>query len=333
MPSSREGAIRWGIVGCGDVTERKSGPAFQQARGSELVAVMRRDAGRAADFARRHGVPRWYDDGADLIGDPEVDAVCVATPPDTHAAYTLQAAAAGKPVYVEKPMARSHAECLDMIGACETAGVPLFVAYYRRRLPTFLEIEQLLRSGAIGEVRCVDVRICHSPGQADRDPANLPWRVLPDVAGDGYFFDLGSHQLDLLDYLLGPLAAVSGHAVNQAGLYPASDAVTAALQFESGVVGTGSWCFTAAPGSRVDHLEIVGSRGRITCASFALDQPVVLETETDGVRKLHPEVPDPIQLPLVQTVVDELLGRGTCPSTGVSAARASWAMDQIVGAG
>jgi len=330
MPSSSE-IIRWGIVGCGDVSERKSGPAFQQARGSELVAVMRRDAGRAADFARRHGVPRWYSDAADLIGDPEVDAVYIATPPDTHAAYTLQAAAAGKPVYVEKPMARSHAECVEMIRACDEAGVPLFVAYYRRCLPTFLEVEQLLRAGAIGEVRCVDVRICHAPGEGDRRPAELPWRVLPDIAGDGYFFDLGSHQLDLLDYLLGPLTTARGQAVNQAGLYPASDAVTAAFQFESGVVGTGSWCFTAAPGSQVDRLEIIGSQGRITCACFALAQPVVVETEADGVRELPPEVPDPIQLPLVQTVVDELLGRGTCPSTGTSAARASWAMDQIVG--
>ena len=331
MPSSREGPIRWGIVGCGNVAEYKSGPAFQQAHGSELVAVMRRDAGRAADFARRHGVPRWYGDAAELVGDPGVDAVYIGTPPDTHAVYTLQAAAAGKPVYVEKPMARSHAECMDMIRACDAADVPLFVAYYRRRLPTFLEIEQLLRSGAIGEVRTVDVRICSPPTEADRTPSDLPWRVLPDSAGDGYFFDLGSHQLDLLDYLLGPLVSAQGHAVNQAGLYPTSDAVTATFQFESGVIGTGSWCFTAANGSREDRLQFVGSQGRIACSCFALDQPVVLETEADGVRELHPEVPNPIQLPLVQTIVDELLGRGTCPSTGVSAARASRAMDQIVG--
>lgn len=330
MPSS-SGTIRWGIVGCGDVAEHKSGPAFQLARGSELIAVMRRNAEKAAGFAHRHGVPRWYDDAAALIHDPDVDAVYIATPPDTHAAYTLQAAAALKPVYVEKPMARSHAECVDMIRACEEAGVPLFVAYYRRCLPTFLEIEQLLRADAIGQVRCVDVRICQPPAEHDRDRADLPWRVLPDKAGDGYFFDLGSHQLDLLDYLLGPLATARGHAVNQAGLYPASDAVTATLQFESGVVGTGSWCFTAGNGSRVDRLEFVGSQGRITCACFDLAHPVILETEANGVQELRPEFPNPVQLPLVQTVVDELLGCGTCPSTGVSAARASWAMDQIVG--
>src|SRR5882757_10269989 len=103
--------IRWGIIGCGDVTEVKSGPALQRATGSALVAVMRRDRAKAEDYARRHGVARAYDDAAALIADPDVDAVYVATPPSSHAAYTLAAARAGKPVYVEKPMALSHAEC------------------------------------------------------------------------------------------------------------------------------------------------------------------------------------------------------------------------------
>jgi predicted dehydrogenase len=113
--------VRWGIIGVGDVTERKSGPGFQQAERSELVAVMRRTGELAADYARRHGVPRWYDDADALIADPEVDAVYVATPPDTHRHYALRAAAAGKPVYVEKPMARTADECNEMIEACEAA--------------------------------------------------------------------------------------------------------------------------------------------------------------------------------------------------------------------
>ena len=127
--------IRWGIIGCGDVTEVKSGPAFAKADGSALVAVMRRTAELAEDYARRHGVPRWYADAEALVRDPEVDAVYVATPPSSHREYVLLAARHDKPVYVEKPMAMNHRECLDMVAACRDAGVPLFVAYYRRALP------------------------------------------------------------------------------------------------------------------------------------------------------------------------------------------------------
>ena len=86
--------IRWGIIGCGDVTEVKSGPGFKQAANSALVAVMRRDAGKAADYARRHNVPRWYANADELLADPNVDAISIATPPSSHAQLALQAAAA-----------------------------------------------------------------------------------------------------------------------------------------------------------------------------------------------------------------------------------------------
>ncbi|HQP36635.1 MAG TPA: Gfo/Idh/MocA family oxidoreductase, partial [Polyangiaceae bacterium] len=97
--------IRWGMIGCGDVTERKSGPAFQKARESALVAVASRSPERAKDWALRHGVGRWHADAQALIDDPEVDIVYVATPPSSHAELALRCAAAGKPAYVEKPMA------------------------------------------------------------------------------------------------------------------------------------------------------------------------------------------------------------------------------------
>src|SRR5690348_3615465 len=111
--------IRWGIIGVGDVTEIKSGPAFYKADHSQLVAVMRRNGDKARDFAERHDVPHWYDDADALIHDEEVDAVYIATPPDSHESYTLKVAAAGKPVYCEKPMARTYAECQVMVEACQ----------------------------------------------------------------------------------------------------------------------------------------------------------------------------------------------------------------------
>lgn len=319
--------IRWGIIGCGDVTETKSGPAFQKIENSKLVAVMRRSAEKAEDYARRHGVPRWYGDADQLIADPEVDAVYVATPPSSHAEYAIQAARAGKPVYVEKPMARNYAECEQMIAACEAAAVPLFVAYYRRCLPSFLKVKELVDFGAIGDVRFVTLSLFY-PAQ-EEGLGELPWRVLPEIAGAGYFFDLGSHQLDYLDYLFGPIASVRGHAANQAGLYPAEDAVCADFAFESGVLGSGVWCFTVAESQRLDRIEIFGSRGRIAFSTFDFT-PVLLETE-DGVRKFPSTRPEHMQQPLVQTVVDKLLGHGSCPSTGRTAARTSRVMDQVVG--
>jgi predicted dehydrogenase len=321
--------IRWGIIGCGDVTEVKSGPAFNKAADSRLVMVMRRDAAKAADYAARHGVPRWTNDADALIHDPEVDAVYIATPPDSHAAYTYRVAAVGKPVYVEKPMARTVAESQAMVDACNAAGVPLFVAYYRRMLPTFRKVRELLGDGAIGDVRCVRLELLQSP-RADDSAPEKPWRVQPEVSGGGYFHDLASHQFDILDHLLGPIDAVSGHAGNQAGFYDAADVLTASYRFANGVLGSGVWCFTVAAGQNRDVIEIVGSRGAIRLACFDLAAPVVL-TVGDRVEEFPFAPPPHVQQPLIETVTAALLGRGECPSTGVSALRTDRVLAQIAG--
>ncbi|WP_181307061.1 Gfo/Idh/MocA family protein [Rufibacter sp. XAAS-G3-1] len=320
--------IRWGIIGCGDVTEVKSGPAFQKTPNSRLVAVMRRNGEKAQDYAQRHGVPKWYDNAQALIHDPEVDAVYIATPPGSHAEYTLQVAAAGKPVYVEKPMALNYTQCQQMIAACQQANVPLFVAYYRRRLPSFLKVKELVDAGAIGVVRFVNIRLFH-PVQENLDQNELPWRVQPEIAGGGLFYDLAPHQLDYLDYLLGPIIAATGQTANQAGLYPAEDLVTAQFKFANGVLGTGTWCFTVAPEQFKDEIEVVGSNGRLTFPSFA-PEPIRLETKK-GTEEFFLPPPPHVQQPFIQTIVEELTGQGECPSTGESGARTAWVMDQITG--
>jgi predicted dehydrogenase len=317
--------IRWGMIGCGDVTEVKSGPAFNRIEHSILAAVMARTGEKARDYAQRHGVPAWYERADALIHDPQVNAIYIATPPDAHCEYTLMAAAAGKPVYVEKPMARTHAECLRMIEACKKAGVGLYVAYYRRCLPLYLKVKELVAGGAVGDVRLVSVRLLHSFHPGDRD---LPWRVRPEISGGGHFYDLGAHQLDYLDDLLGPVTASAGQAANQAGLYPAEDAVTGSWMHQSGVLGSGVWCFTTAHAQQTDHTEIIGSRGRLVF-SFFETQPLRLETD-QGVEEFDFKRQDPIQEPLIQTVVNALRGVGTCPSTGESAARTNAVMENLV---
>lgn len=315
--------IRWGIIGCGDVTEVKSGPGFAKAANSSLVAVMRRNADLARDYALRHGVARWYDDAEALVRDTDVDAVYVATPPNAHHEYALLAARHRKPVYVEKPMAMNSAECDDMIAACRAAGVPLFTAYYRRALPRFLKVKALVDEGACGDVRAVVVTLSRRHAAT---AAALPWRLDPAVAGGGLFVDLASHTIDLLDYVLGPVAAVTGGAANQGGFYAAEDIVNAAFSFESGVRGTGLWCFTADRDA--DRVEIIGSGGRITFSTFD-EAPVVLDRDGRSEPFTIPHPPH-VQQPLIQTIVDQLNGEGTCPSSGESGARATRVMNALL---
>lgn len=315
--------VRWGIVGCGDVTEVKSGPALQKAEGSALVAVTRRDRARAEDYARRHGVPRVHADAAALVADPEVDAVYVATPPSTHEPLARLAAEAGKPCLVEKPMGRTHTECVYMLEAFRAGGVPLFVAYYRRAMPRFVRIRHLLRDGAIGLPTSADV-VYHAP-LATGEAAGA-WRFDPEVAGAGLFLDLASHALDLLDFFFGPAVEAHGVALNTGGTYAAEDVVTAALAFESGVAATGTWNFNAA-GAR-DGITITGTAGELRTPVFG-DGDVVL-TRGDDVERLPFERPAHVHQPLVQAIVDELRGRGRSPSTGESGARTSWVMDQCL---
>lgn len=317
-------AIRWGIIGCGDVCEVKSGPGFRKANGSRLVAVMRRNGDAARDYARRHGVPRAYDDAAELIGDGEVDAVYVATPPSSHHDYALQALAAGKPVYVEKPMACSHQECQDMNAAAETAGLPLFVAYYRRMLPRFVAVRDALLGGRIGTPLTVTAQYASPPPSLGSGP--LPWRYRPEIAGGGLFADMGSHVLDLLDHLLGPITGVRGFAANQLGVYPAEDAVAFAMRFRDGVIGTARFAFTAH--EQVDLVEIAGSRGVLRYSTFG-DGPFEIVT-ADGTERTEIAHPEHVQQPLIQSIVDELRGSGSCPSIGTSAARTGWVMDRVL---
>lgn len=316
--------VRWGIIGCGDVTEVKSGPAFSKVSDSTLVAVMRRDGAKAADYARRHGVPRWYDDARALVADPEVDAIYVATPPGAHLDGALLAAAVGKPCYVEKPFARNTTECDAILAAFRAARAPVFVAYYRRCLPRFEQVRDLLASNALGALTSVRLHFaCRPP--AIPDVSNPPWRLDATNAGAGLFLDLGSHALDLIDHLLGPLEDVRGCAANRATPLPVEDVV--AMTFTVGhLPGAATWNFASA--FPADECVIEGTRGRLLFSIFG-NEPVRLETP-ECLQTYDRPNPPHVQQPLIQTVVNALLGRGSCPSTGESARRTSAVMDAVL---
>lgn len=310
------------------MTEVKSGPAFNKVGGSRLVAVMRRNGQKARDYAARHNVPRWYDDALKLIDDPEVNAVYIATPPDYHVRYAIQAMQAGKPAYVEKPMALNYEECLEMTRVSEETKVPLFVAYYRRMLPGFLKVKNLLESGVIGKPLFFSIRFFIPPYSEDYG-SPLPWRVMPEISGGGYIFDLGSHQLDYIDHILGPIEKVSALTLNRSKLYTPEDFVSAGFSCRGGVAGHGVWCFTAPHHMKEDSIEIAGEKGRIHFSCFDFTSIKVTAGGKTGYFKNRR--PQHVQQPLIQTIVDQLQGRGSCPSTGITAARTSRVLDEITG--
>ena len=322
--------IRWGFIGCGSVTEKKSGPAFNKVKGSEIVAVMRRDKEKARDYAARHDIKKWYDNVNDLINDSEVNAVYIATPPGSHYKYAIAAIKAGKPVYIEKPMAASYEECVEINRVSEETGAPCFVAYYRRTLPYFLKVKQLIDDGMLGEISTVQISFAIPPYASDYNRDNLPWRVKKEIAGAGYFYDLASHQLDLLDYIFGEFEEVHGFSHNTAGLYDVEDTVSATFRFKNGVIGSGSWSFVAPKDRRLDRITIIGTKGNLVFSSFDFS-PIELETSNDK-QEFFIENPENIQFYLIQSIVNYLSDRGDKPvSTGTSAIRTNYIMDKILG--
>jgi predicted dehydrogenase len=319
--------INWGMIGCGSVTEVKSGPAFNKVKDSRLVAVMRRDASLAEDFARRHNVPKFYTRAQDLINDKDINAIYVATPPGSHAEYAIASIKAGKPVYIEKPMAVNYAECLKINNASEKYKVPVFVAFYRRALPGFMMVKELIENGSIGKVRFLQMQLFKFPSE-DEKTGKLSWRVDPEVSGGGHFFDLACHQLDYLDFLFGPIQKVNSIVLNHAGLYKAEDFVAAEFIFQNNIAGTGTWCFSVSPESNRDTIEIIGDRGSIRFSTFSF-VPIVL-TNDSGRQDFINERPEHVQYNLIEKVVQSLSGKGTAPSTGITAARTSKVMDEIV---
>lgn len=325
------GTVRWGIIGCGDVTEVKSGPGLQRAEKSELVAVMRRDAAKVKDYAERHHVPKWYTTVEDLLQDANVDAIYVATPPGSHLDIARKVAAARKPCYMEKPMARNVAESTEMRKIFAEAGTPLFVAYYRRAYPRYLRLKELVDNGSLGELSAVryTLRKRPPPGGA------AGWRHDVANSGGGLFVDVGSHLLDIIDFLLGPLRQVSGVAARSAEAQPGSaeDVVAASFLAGRGIIGSATWDFRAA--SDEEMMVIEGSLGRVLVPDPMNGVQLIVEMANGSpseILEVQPPTPS-VQEPLIQAVTNALLAgdAALCPSTADSAVRVAEYLDAILG--
>jgi predicted dehydrogenase len=321
--------IKWGFIGCGEVTEKKSGPAFNMIPGSKVVAVMSRDARKAESYAKRHKIEKWYTDPIDLIEDPDVNAIYVATPPSSHATFAILSMKMGKPVYVEKPLAANYEDCCRVNRISEQTGIPCFVAYYRKYLPYFQKVKELVKNGSVGNVINIQVRFAVPPRDLDYNAKNLPWRVQSDIAGGGYFYDLAPHQIDLLQDLFGPIVEAKGFSSNKGGLYESEDTVSACFRFMNGLPGSGSWCFVSYDSAKVDRIEIIGDKGQI-CFSVFTYEPIALHTDKGREEFVIPN-PELVQLPLIKNVVEHLQKIGTCTCDSVHATSVNYVMDKILG--
>ncbi len=292
-----------------------------------MVAVTSRSPQKARDYALRHGIPKWYDNAQDLIDDQEVDAVYIATHPDSHYTYALMVAQSGKPVYCEKPLGISSSQSREMVDFCKQQGVPFFSAYYRRALPKYLMIKSMIDSQQYGDVRAVHVFMQQSIKEEDKQGGGT-WRVHPDVSGGGKFHDVGSHALDLIDWMFGPIVEACGEGLNQSRAYHADDLVYGHFKTEQGVPGTGLWCFNTFKDEDVTHIYL--EKARISYSVLDIAQPITVATEK-GVQTIAvPQPPQHVAQPLIQTIVDQLLGNGTCPSTGESGARTDFVLDRLI---
>ncbi|MEA3495760.1 MAG: Gfo/Idh/MocA family oxidoreductase [Bacteroidota bacterium] len=318
--------VKWGIIGCGDVTEVKSGPAFYKSDNSELIAVMRRDVIKAKDYAKRHNVKKYYSDADSLINDNEINAIYIATPPSSHAEYAIKAMKVGKAVYVEKPMALNYLQAKEMIRVSREQNVALFVAYYRRLLEYFIKVKELLESGVLGKITQFHLNLT-KPLKTEKYLNKKPWRVIPEISGGGYFYDLGSHQIDILDFLFGKAKTVKGKAVNNSKLYEAEDTVSAFFEFENDIIGTANWNFGSVASVNVDFMKIIGTKGKIEFSFFSFN-PIILTTDK-GKEKYYYKRPKHIQQNMVQDIVNMLTGKIDLNDNAISGLRTSMILEEI----
>ena len=312
MNKSGEPVIRWGIIGAGNVAEFKSGPALMQAPGSTVVAVMRREAEKARDFALRHGVPRWYTDVDALLADPEVDAVYVASPHHLHLAHVTRAAQAGKAILCEKPVGTSTAEAQAAVAVCRAASVSLSVAYYRRYWPVVQEMHRLLADGAIGEVVQARVQLAD---QYVPDPQRA-WLTEPEQAGGGALANAGSHWIDLIRYLLGDVVEVTAACSEHFGGFRTEDTIGAQMRMatEALVSLNVTLCSPAA----VNEFDIAGTGGRLFAGPLS-DGRLVLQRGAREPEELRFTRTGAAHLELVTEIVRSLAAGETSPVPGEEA--------------
>lgn len=297
--------INWAMIGCGAVTEVKSGPGLYKSKHSNLIGVFNRTYERAVDYINRHSIEKVYRTVEELLDDSRIDAVYISTPPNSHKHYAMLCLEAGKIPYIEKPLAMTYDEALAIKELSEKLNRPVYVAFYRRGLEKFLKIKELLDQHILGDVKYVNVTQTQPVRPEELKKGTQPWRVKPEISGGGKFLDIGIHVLDCLMLYFGEIHSMIGFVDNKGGYYEAEDTVMTSFKFKNGVVGTGNWCFVAD--KNIDSVEIIGDKGRIVYAGMDVTEFVLIK---EGVEKKYQfTAPSHVAMPYQQAIVNELLGK------------------------
>jgi len=290
--------LRWGLIGCGDISRKRAAPALRDAPGSTLAAVCRKRTELARAFADEFGAARVHADWRELVTDPDIDAVYVATPLAPHAEQAIAAAEAGKQVLCEKPMAMDVASCDRMIAAAQANGVKLGVAYYRRFYPVLVRVKELIESGELGVplMACLQAfeRFDTVPGQP------TPWRLVKAQAGGGPMMDFGSHRLEMLVSLFGDVESVTGWSDKL--LFPereVEDSAGASLRHKRGV--RAELLISHAANEARDVVDIYLSEGSLHIGVLNNGELRVVSSEGTRVESLPPHAN--LHQPLVEDFV------------------------------
>jgi predicted dehydrogenase len=292
--------IRWGLIGCGDIATKRVVPALLDLPDCELVAVSRRRVALAEPFAREFGATRWYTDWRDLVVDPEIDAVYVATPVHLHAEQTIRAAENGKHVLCEKPMAMNLEECDRMLAACGAHGAKLGIAYYRHFYPVVERVREILRSGEIGKPVLAQINAFERFNPPPGDPRH--WFLVKEQAGGGPMFDFGCHRVEVLLNLLGNVSGIKSSIGRVLFDREVEDTAVAVLEMESGTRGV--LTVTHAAMESQDTLDIFGAEGSIHVP--VLNRGSMRVTGPGGEREECHSPHTNLHLPLIEDFVRAL---------------------------
>lgn len=320
--------IKWGIIGCGDVAEVKSGPAFKLVKNSSLVSVMRRNKEKVIDFAKRHNVPLWTTNPKDILNNVDINAIYIATPPSTHLEYALKALEYNKNVYLEKPMALNSEEAAQICQALKNSKGKLTVAHYRRKLPAFLKVEELLKKEIIGTVTHADITVLQPKSSKIIANSEESWRLNPKISGGGYFYDIAPHQIDLMLHYFGTIEASSGYSKESENNSNVQDTVNGIILFKSGVQFRGIWNFTASELNKKDSCTIYGLNGKIQFSFYG--DSVSLES-SNGIETFTFPNTKHVQQPMIQATVDYFLKKGENPCSADEGLIVMKTLEKLVG--
>ena len=315
--------VRWGLIGCGDISRKRVAPALRDAPRSELFAVARAQADLAEDFAREFGADKHYADWRELIADPEIDAVYIATPVDLHSEQTIAAAQAGKHVLCEKPMALTTEECDRAAEACDAASVKLGIAYYRRFYPVLDRIKEIITSGEVGEPVLAHINCFETFNPRPDEPRH--WLIEKTRSGGGPMMDFGCHRIEVLLNLLGPIDGTLGFTDQVRLKRDVEDTAGAFFRFESGAHA--ALLVSHAAFESQDTLDIFCGKGSLHVS--VLNEGELRVVTAGGTRsESHPPHAN-LHQPLVEDFVSALIN-DRAPAVGPDTGREVQRIEEII---